>query len=501
MAWPSNTLRILFTISQSLLFGSLVGCGSESSQEEVAAACAQQLPSIADLCPAGTSPSLLAEVIGECDETNQLRSAQGEIDGRCLVSGTCQFACTPPSDKVLCEHGILSISSTEVVCFGGAICGDQQCDAGEVEACPQDCPEAVCSPNELCCDEFGRVQSTTFICQENVEREYRCSGNGGCGSSVGVVFRHRYCSGTTAACTGVLGPPTEWMAVEECGVDEYCVGGTAHCLPVEQQHEIRCANGAEQWHDSCGAWVGEARPCPLGCEEDHCLECVPEFEERCFGGDVYYYDSCGGMGTVAHECGDPGCLEDITLSPRKDHCRECTSQARLSCREGDLWWLDSCGIAEGSAPADNCNCGCENDQCTLCYQVFPSCPQYSMSAEYLCEQERNGVSYEVCGEVAVGSNHLTLIIRKPLGTHFQLGTSHVYEWADDGAATPCDPSTNLLVAESPYPWGSFVGFQFDDTYGVLLDYLPGERRGYCVTRDYNTSDDGCSGQVTVLYDR
>lgn len=107
-----------------------------------------------------------------------------------------------------------------------------------VIACPGDtiCQYGNCIQQECisgpCCNILTKTfKSFNYKCQENVVVEYGCPWGNDPGSNVGVRHQHRYCSGSSADCDGVL-RWGDWIIYSDCTSNESCIDGSCILAPV-----------------------------------------------------------------------------------------------------------------------------------------------------------------------------------------------------------------------------------------------------------------------------
>jgi len=79
-----------------------------------------------------------------------------------------------------------------------------------------------------CCDGCEFLSSSQ-VCQARAETQYECAWGTSCGSDVGVRFRSRHCSGTSAACDGDMGPWTPFQVAAQCSDIQSCYQGDSSC--------------------------------------------------------------------------------------------------------------------------------------------------------------------------------------------------------------------------------------------------------------------------------
>lgn len=115
----------------------LVGCDQTSEE------CVKQLPTLSDLCPAGTSINLTSEGGDSCNaDTSQGESDDDEYTAMCVSVGSCSAKCE--LTEINCPCGFASISRVELKCNPQsecpASCGDGACGGDETwENCALDC--------------------------------------------------------------------------------------------------------------------------------------------------------------------------------------------------------------------------------------------------------------------------------------------------------------------------------------------------------------------------
>lgn len=77
----------------------------------------------------------------------------------------------------------------------------------------------------ICCNLSTKMfKPYSYKCQENISIEYGCPWGNNLGGNVGVRYQHRYCSGSSANCDGIL-KWDDWTVYKNCKQTETCTNG------------------------------------------------------------------------------------------------------------------------------------------------------------------------------------------------------------------------------------------------------------------------------------
>ncbi len=168
-----------------------------------------------------------------------------------------------------------------------------------------DCRGCECTSGP-CCDDCV-YQGMEHVCEPDAASEYGCPTGTSCGADVGVRYRDRMCSGSSASCEGSLGSWKSWETADFCGVSEYCYPGVGTCQSASSEASYACYGGDVYWYDSCGVREGKKEDCSdCACSVDACV-LDAEYSYDCYDDDVYWYDCFGDRGAKKEECGEDSC--------------------------------------------------------------------------------------------------------------------------------------------------------------------------------------------------
>jgi hypothetical protein len=112
------------------------------------------------------------------------------------------------------------------------------------------------------------------------DTEARCS-SGQCPASIEQREQYRYCSGSSAECTGDNLKWSAWQTAQDCSMSQICGGaGTApHCAPCDDPPASQCDGDYLLTYPSPGkceegecAYQADPNPelCDFGCEDGAC---------------------------------------------------------------------------------------------------------------------------------------------------------------------------------------------------------------------------------------
>ncbi|MFH1473660.1 MAG: NEW3 domain-containing protein, partial [Candidatus Aenigmatarchaeota archaeon] len=241
-------------------------------------------------------------------------------------NGCCGIGCIFSNDNDCadpcaghCSNGYQDCGETGVDCGGGGCAACADCSSGD------------------CCDPSGFFRPSSYVCGS--QTEYGCSGTG-CGADVTSRTRPRYCSGSSASCSGSYGTWSGWTTYDYCSSIESCTWGDSSCNYASQ---CDCT-------DDCS-----------GCSD-------------CGGGsDCTSYTSCTGFSSTCDETG----LWDVTTYQcsdiDSDVCLDCSSSTATNqqcSRVTDGWYCSLCELCNTNGACnvlmpDDTNCG--TIDCSLWY--------------------------------------------------------------------------------------------------------------------------------------
>lgn len=279
---------------------------------------------------ASASCSVQVEGLDEC-------SVQGET--RCYDSTRKQTCGNYDSDSYL------EWSSSQS-CRGNTSCGFGRCEEDERpdwycsgEKCryrcesDSDCEEEKCECSKgPCCDGCDYKSSSTS-CDVELQTQYACPWGSSCGADVAKRTRTkiRYCSGSSAKCTGKWDDWlkwSNWTVADYCSANEVCRSGNSQC----------------QYSSAC---VQPPPPSPPTY--------IKNFRRYCYDNDIYWFDSNGVRQGKHLECSDEN---ECTL----DGCENDACFNNLEC-DGTTCELDSSDYCQNCEHCGDDSCNCDENVC------------------------------------------------------------------------------------------------------------------------------------------
>ena len=177
----------------------------------------------------------------------------------------------------------------------------------------QDCTECECSSG-ICCSDGCNYNSNDEICDWEYQTEYSCSEGTDCGDNVGVRYKHRYCSGSSALCTGSISSWTSYSLYDDCTLSERCVVGDSSCNYDSSCVTQTCSQlGGSCKDESCGSYTSctekaGASDCSGKCCSGVCsdpIQTCSQLDGDCKSLECDKYDDCeslSGTCTSGHCC-------------------------------------------------------------------------------------------------------------------------------------------------------------------------------------------------------
>ena len=132
--------------------------------------------------------------------------------------------------------------------------GDPSCNA----AASCQAPDDDCTSGPCCQD--GQFSPPTVICGEEADVDYGCPWGTGCGEDVGVRTRDRYCSGSSATCSGALGGWSGWAVADVCASAETCTNDDPTCNSTASCVSDPCDGCGMDVSPPIGSWTASFTP-------------------------------------------------------------------------------------------------------------------------------------------------------------------------------------------------------------------------------------------------
>jgi|GEM_PF-3267954 len=154
-------------------------------------------------------------VQGECLPSSLAFFIEGcaELETAFAEATIAEFSCIPSFEEGL-QSGVVKDQPDGAELFNF-----------EVDFLPADSP---CDCDSGACCDGCYLRSSNYICQQNAQAQYSCSGNG-CGDDVMVSYRDQHCSGFSSSCDGNLGPQGPQQLHDNCSAEETCSPGESAC--------------------------------------------------------------------------------------------------------------------------------------------------------------------------------------------------------------------------------------------------------------------------------
>ena len=141
-----------------------------------------------------------------------------------------------------------------------------------------------CSSGD-CCSDGCNWDSSSTICDSTYATDYGCPWGTGCGADVGRRYQQRYCSGTSATCSGTISSWGSYSTYDNCGTTETCSDNDSSCnytsscdVPAPFRTIATCGKSCNQACNSRGgaSCVSvELYPGWTGWYCNYCYECGP----------------------------------------------------------------------------------------------------------------------------------------------------------------------------------------------------------------------------------
>jgi formylglycine-generating enzyme required for sulfatase activity len=159
-------------------------------------------------------------------------------------------------------------------------------DGSLVDAADAESSDTGCACDEgLCCDGCD-FQPTNVKCQHHQWTVFECQNGTACGEDVYVKYGDRYCSGTSAGCSGEV----KWSEPEKvgpeggdgnCSAEERCVPTKSSCVSDDICKELtpgfKMVGEGEFWMGSAGAACAAGQVCSNGdCPDEYPGTCKDE---------------------------------------------------------------------------------------------------------------------------------------------------------------------------------------------------------------------------------
>lgn len=141
----------------------------------------------------------------------------------------------------------------EVADYCGAeeICTNDDPTCNDASSCQE--PKDECSSGPCCAG--GQYKSSTVVCAVDADQDYGCPWGTGCGDDVGVRYRDRHCSGSSASCDGDYGSWKGWETEDYCNTEERCGDNDSSCNSAQECVTDPCDSCGFTVSPSVGTWT------------------------------------------------------------------------------------------------------------------------------------------------------------------------------------------------------------------------------------------------------